>query len=262
MPECTTGLLGHNIGYSVSPMFHRAFFRLLDRPGDYCLFDRPENEIASVMEMVRQGVIRGLNITIPYKVRVAGLCDQLSDSASRIRAVNVVYARDGQLIGHNTDAPGFSMAVKHHGIQGKSALILGAGGAARAVILALLRDGWSDIFVRGRTVEHVEKLYDLFPQLRLGDPPDPVDLIVNATPVRDHDFMALVPGPARRWLKDTGAFFDLNYNPPLTAGMEWAKAIGARAVCGIVMLVFQAALSWESWFDVNPLEVIDFSQIL
>jgi shikimate dehydrogenase len=281
----TLGLTGFPLNHSLSPKLHNAALTAAGLEGSYSLFPvdpaRPE-ALAHLLGRVRSGEIHGLNVTIPHKQAVIPLLDKLSETAKTIGAVNTIYAQNGRLIGDNTDAAGFwmdvsSLMVNRYSILDnrkskipnpqspitnyRSALVLGAGGSARAVVFALQAQGWS-VSVAARRIEQAQSLVtefglqsalnldsqnknswrDLAPW-RLGA--EGFDLLVNTTP------LGMTPNTETcAWEHDfpPGAFvYDLVYNPPETLLMKRARAAGLQASNGLGMLIEQAALAFELW---------------
>jgi len=142
------GLIGYPLSHSLSPSLYEAAFTALALHGEYLLYPVAPGEtggLAGLTKQIRAGEIQGLNVTIPHKQAIMPLLDELTLSAQAIGAVNTLFLKDGKLYGHNTDAPGFltdqAKVLRNTSLE-KKALVLGAGGAARAVVYALLKDGW------------------------------------------------------------------------------------------------------------------------
>lgn len=253
-----TGLIGRDIRHSLSPCIHRAFFEATGLDGDYRLFDVKPAGLEKIIGQLVSGVIHGINVTMPYKTEIIKYCNDLSDTASRCHAVNTLYIDHGRVMGELTDLPGFVQAMEFHGIVGNSALVLGSGGAARAVVAGLWDTGFEQVSVVARNPVTRAQLSEIFPGVSLNMPVLPVDLIVNATPVQDMD---ILPKPMGDILDSAGVFFDLNYRG-ITGGMRIADAIGRRNLNGLAMLIFQAAHSWQTWFGQDPLMALDMSEIM
>src|SRR5690606_9763738 len=191
------GLIGYPLGHSLSPKIHAAALRACGLQGTYSLFPIPSEDkpaLQALLTRIRFGEIHGLNVTIPHKQSVIELMDELTLTAKAIGAVNTIYFRESKLIGDNTDAPGFLSDLKRVMSENqssianrKSAIVLGAGGSARAVVYALLHDGWN-VTLAARRIEQAQQLAKSFPgynlsltifDLRSLD----FDLIVNTTPL-------------------------------------------------------------------------------
>jgi len=270
------GLIGYPLGHSLSPRLHTAALQALGLPGEYHLYPLapgPELQPAlnALLERMRRGELHGLNVTIPHKQAVVPLLDECSPAAEAIGAVNTIVARHGRLIGDNTDAPGFladlRRAFPRLSASG-DALMLGAGGAARAVIYALATAGWR-VHAAARRPEQahalVAGLYRAIPPgLPAGAPADAslhalalgasalaglptLSLVVNTTSAGMAPDTALDPWPADAPFPTAAVLYDLVYNPPETALMRRAAQAGLAVTNGIGMLVEQAALAFERW---------------
>jgi shikimate dehydrogenase len=261
------GLIGYPLNHSFSPQLHAAALRAAGLVGEYCLYPVAPwalHQLTGLAASMRSGELNGLNITIPHKRAIIPMLDALTPSAFAIGAVNTVYMADGILFGHNTDAPGFLTALKEFLPQHKSnnALVLGAGGAARAVVYALLNDSWNvTLAVRQADLEQADRLMAslqlldnastmqliLLEKQALGMAGKGIDLIVNATPIGMTPEVDCSPWPLNLPLPDGAAVFDLVYNPSQTRLVREARAAGLPAISGLAMLVEQAALSFTCW---------------
>jgi len=259
------GLIGHPLEHSLSPQLHHAGLDALDLEGEYRLYEIPplpegEDGLAALLEKIRRGQIHGLNVTIPHKQNVIPLLDELTPAAEAIGAVNTIYTRGDRLVGDNTDAPGFwkdaCQRLNIHTFERSYALILGAGGSARAIAYALLRQGWS-LTVAARRLEQAQGLCDQFSSLggkisveKLSNHPlstTHCPLLVNCTPVGMHPHVDASPWPEGLPFPPEAVVYDLVYNPRETRLVRDARAAGLPAVTGLGMLVEQAALSLERW---------------
>ncbi len=265
------GLVGYPFGHSLSPRLHQAALRHLGQQGVYRLYEIPPKDQAALrrlLDALRQGAIHGLNITIPHKQRVAALVDALTPTAQAIGAVNTLFVKEGRVWGDNTDAPGFWADLQAQfptaTAQPGLALVLGAGGAARAVVYALLRHGWR-VQVVARRPDQAQELCDHL-SAALGPTPctalawetqeewlrEAPDLIVNTTPVGMAPHSEASPWPASLPWPSEAALYDLVYNPRPTALVRQARAAGLLAVDGLGMLIEQAALAFERWTGLRP----------
>lgn len=273
------GLIGFPLGHSLSPKIHAAALTACGLQGGYSLFPiSPDDKLGltNLLARVRNGEIHGLNVTIPHKQNVIPLLDELTPTAQAIGAVNTIYLRDGKLIGHNTDAPGFladlrrflanrqssTIAVSAGVENRKSALILGAGGSARAVVYSLLADGWN-VTLAARRIEQANQLASTFTnlqlpisnyqsslttyQLPLTHPLSSFSLLVNSTPLGMSPNVDQSPLPENTMIPSNIAIYDLVYNPRQTKLVRDALAQGCLAVTGLGMLIEQAALAFEIW---------------
>ena len=258
------GLIGYPLGHSLSPKIHTAALSAFNLQGNYSLFPiHPDDkqELFNLLTRVRAGEIHGLNVTIPHKQNVIGFMDELTQTAKSIGAVNTIYMRDDKLIGDNTDAPGFLSDLKRVSnssfIIPHSALVLGAGGSARAVVYALLNDGWN-VTLAARRIEQAQKLADSFtnyqlPITNLADfPLLTFHLLVNTTPLGMTPNIETSPLPENTVLSKRTFVYDLVYNPRETKLVRDARAQGLNASTGLGMLIEQAALAFEKWTSHNP----------
>ncbi len=260
----TLGLTGFPLSHSLSPKLHTAALKAAGLEGSYSLFPvdpaRPD-ELALLLGRVRSGEIHGLNVTIPHKQAVLPLLDELSETAKAIGAVNTIYAQNGRLIGDNTDAAGFWADVSSLMVNRKSkienhqspitnyrsALVLGAGGSARAVVFALKAHGW-EVAVAARRIEQAQALvteFGLQAAQSLYSKTTAFELLINTTPLGMNPNIETC---AWDWGFPPRAFvYDLVYNPPETLLMKRARAAGLQASNGLGMLIEQAALAFELW---------------
>lgn len=260
------GLTGYPLGHSLSPRIHTAALAACDLDGEYSLFPvHPDNKqgLAGLVSLVRNGKITGLNVTIPHKQNVIEFLDELTPTAKSIGAVNTIYMKEGSLTGDNTDAPGFLLDLKrflNQEIQNpgsKKALVLGAGGSARAVVYALVNDGWH-VTLAARRIDQARQLSSQFQGVDVTESNlqtfqlSNLQLIVNTTP------LGMLPDTDRSpWPNDIpfpphAAIYDLVYNPRQTRLVRDACQQGVSATTGLGMLVEQAALSFEIWTGCNP----------
>ena len=258
------GLIGYPLGHSLSPKIHTAALKACELEGNYSLFPiHPEDKqgLKELLVHVRAGEIAGLNVTIPHKQNVIEFMDELTPTAKAIGAVNTIYMLGDKLVGDNTDASGFLSDLKRViwnrelGI-GKSAIVLGAGGSARAVVYALANDGWN-VTIAARRIKQAEQLADSFPahhfSLTTFDlQPLTFDLIVNTTPLGMTPNTEASPLPENLSLPSNAFVYDLVYNPRETKLVRDARAQGLTATTGLGMLIEQAALAFEKWTGHNP----------
>jgi len=266
------GLVGYPLGHSLSPKIHNAALNSCGLDGNYSLFPihlDNKQELKSLLECIRSGEITGLNVTIPHKQTVIEFLDELTPTATAIGAVNTIYIRDNKLMGDNTDATGFlsdlnqflsrfqSEIVNH-----KSAIVLGAGGSARAVVYALVNDNW-DLTIAARRLEQAQQLashfegitarelnlqtFDAFRARRSN-----IQLIINTTPVGMFPDINQSPLPENVSLARDVMIYDLVYNPHETKLVRDARSQGLPATTGLGMLIEQAAIAFERWTGHTP----------
>ena len=262
------GLIGYPLSHSLSPKLHQAACAAVGLQGEYRLYQVTPGDndgLAELANAMRKSEIEGLNVTIPHKQAIMPLLDELTASARAIGAVNTLYIKDGKLIGHNTDAPGFLADLKKFmgNAEGeKKALVLGAGGAARAVVYALKNDQWKlTLAVRRADLSQARALIDSFESqagngsmnmilLEAGDLAGlagGINLIVNTTPIGMFPETDFSPWPVGLPFPGGVAVYDVVYNPRQTRLVREARAAGLRATSGLGMLVEQAARSFTCW---------------
>lgn len=254
-------LLGYPVEHSLSPGMHDAAFDALGLPYRYELLPVTEEEFgARVRECVAEG-FAGWNVTIPHKGRMLPFLDWMSDEVRATEACNTVRVESGRLLGYNTDAAGFMAGLAEVGgiAPGSQAVLLGAGGAARAVAWALVRDGY-DVTVLSRRQEQGEQLA----QALESHLPRPIDhaslspatlnrhlegasLLVNCTPVGMWPNVSLTPLPVGLRLPTGLLVYDLTYRPRPTELLKRAAQMGCRIQDGLAMLINQGAAAFELW---------------
>jgi shikimate dehydrogenase len=249
------GVIGWPVRHSRSPAIHNAAYRALGLDWRYVAFPVPPGAVPAALAGVRALGIEGLSVTMPHKGAAAAAVDRLSADAAALGAVNSVH-RDGDLlVGDNTDGGGFVDSLLAEGVDpaGRRCVVLGAGGAARAVIRALARAGADEVVVINRDARRAAIAAALAgPQGRVGDASalEDADLLVQATPVGMGDDAALAIDPAP--LPAHAVVADLVYHPRRTPLLGAAEDRGLRTVGGIGMLVHQAARQLEAWTGQRP----------
>jgi shikimate dehydrogenase len=251
----TLGVIGWPVEHSLSPAIHNAAFRSLGMPWVYIPMPVAPGTLAEALTGLVALGFEGANVTMPHKTEAADLADDLTDDARLLRAANTLTVQNGAILGDNTDAPGFErFLVSDVGFvgAGASALLLGAGGAARAVALALARSGVAELTVAAREPATAMAIVELLDGSDVEVRAVPLDeaagheahLIVNATPV-GADGVGTLPSPA---MGPGVVVVDLLYRSmtPLRASAERA---GATSFSGLGLLVHQAALSFERWTE-------------
>ncbi|WP_026369618.1 shikimate dehydrogenase [Kallotenue papyrolyticum] len=266
----TTGLIGDPVAHSVSPAMHNAAFAHYGLPDRYTLWPTPAAALSGRIAALRAVGMRGANVTLPHKTAVIALLDELDPVAAAVGAVNtIVRLPDGRLRGLNTDVAGFLRALAQAGVDaaGRTALLLGAGGAARAVGYGLIMAGVAALVVANRTPARAAALVDDLrtsagPATRLtataldddalGAALAEADVLINATSAGLHAEALPVPEAA---LGPRLLVVDLIYRT--TPLLRAAAARGARTQDGLEMLVQQGALAFEAWTGLAaPLEVM------
>lgn len=260
------GLFGYPVGHSFSPAMHNAALREMGINWVYVAFAVQPAHLPAAVAAVRALDMPGVNVTVPHKEAVLHLVDELSDAARLSGAVNTIIHRHGKLYGDNTDGRGFLRAVAEAGFdpRGKTVVIIGAGGAARAVGTALTRAGAGRVALFNRTPERAQALGDLLDSLgarvyicpwqELVSPSVEVAalfreaaLVVQTTSLGMHPATDTSVPLAPALLHEGQLVCDLVYNPPLTRFLAQARAAGARILNGLGMLLHQGALALEAW---------------
>jgi shikimate dehydrogenase len=270
------GLIGCPLGHSLSPKIHIAALKACGLEGNYSLFPVPPQDkqgLKDLLSRVHVGEIHGLNVTIPHKQNVIEFMDELTLTAQAVGAVNTIYLREGKLIGDNTDAAGFLSDLKNFlttetQSQGeKNALVLGAGGSARAVVYALVNDGW-EVAIASRRLEQAQQLTGAVTGCKLqvtsfeNVQPSTFHLLVNTTPLGMTPNIETSPLPENTVLSKSTFIYDLVYNPRETKLVRDARAQGLSAATGLGMLIEQAALAFQTWTGHNPPREILYNAVV
>ena len=250
---------GHPIAHSRSPLIHGYWLATYGLPGSYEPLDMEPADFESFMREITRARWTGGNVTIPHKEAAFRAVRRLDVDAEEIGAVNTLWLEDGDLCGGNTDSYGFAANLDEHAPgwdQGRRAVVLGAGGAARAIIHALKRRGFADIRVVNRTLARAQEIADQFGSPLTAHGEEGVealltdaDLLVNTTPLGMHgEALALDLRP----LPDSAIVTDLVYVPLETPLLAAARGRGLKTVDGLGMLLHQAAPGFELWFGRRP----------
>jgi shikimate dehydrogenase len=259
-------LLGSPVSHSISPQMHNEAFRLLNLDYAYLAFDVNAEQLETAVKGLCTMKARGFNLTMPCKNEIVKFCDELSPAASIMGAVNTVVNENGKLIGHNTDGIGYMKAVQHAGLDiiGKKMTLLGAGGAATAILVQAVLDGVAEISVFSRpgkrfdqTLETIAKLrgmsscninlYDFSDEMILRREIQESALLTNATSV------GMAPNTDVSLITDSSIFHkdlvvsDIIYNPKETTLLKLAKEAGCQTFNGLYMLLYQGAEAFKLW---------------
>ena len=240
-------VIGDPIAHSLSPLLHNTMARELGLPWTYEARRVTVEELPAWADRVRAGEWDGFNATMPHKLHLIPMMDELTEQASYFGAVNSVRRDGGRLTGHNTDGDGFAASLKEHGLgfQNAHVTILGAGGAAGAIVRKAVLDGAASVTVMNRTLARADALCSLKPEtmraLPLDRPvPPETDLLISTIPGADPRCAGLVEG-----VRGDCAVFDILYAPPKTPLLLAAEARGLKAVNGLGMLIHQAILAFS-----------------
>ena len=257
------GIFGYPISHSISPPMHQAAFDHARIDASYEAWETHPDDLANGVHKLRDDSYLGANVTVPHKQAVIQHLDEVDELATRIGAVNTIVNSDGRLLGTNTDAEGFITSLKTFGEvepSGLDAVLIGAGGAARAAAHALADAHIGSLTIANRTLDRTQSLVaeikDLGTDARAVGLQDTeirsicarADLIVNSTSV------GMLHGPAEDdspvpdgAISEGCVVYDIVYNPPDTPLLMAAEKAGARIVGGLPMLVYQGAAAWSRW---------------
>lgn len=238
----TFGLIGKNIDYSFSRKYFSEKFEVENIDAEYLNFDIAT--IEEFPETIRKNAINGLNVTIPYKEKIIPFLDRLDAHAEKIKAVNTIkFEEDGSLTGYNTDYWGFSNALKPHLQRHHNrALILGTGGASKAIAYSLELLGIEFSFVSRKSKEDQYTYSELNKQII-----EEHTLIINCTPLGTSPNIEAYPEIPIEFISEKHLIFDLIYNPSETRLMKLCSEKGAQTLNGLEMLKLQANKAWEIW---------------
>ena len=250
-------LIGCPVAHSVSPQMHNAAFKALGLNYVYLAFEVAVEDLEKAVRGLKAIGVAGFNVTIPHKINVMKYLDELDESAEETGAVNTVASEDGLLIGYNTDVYGVMKALEGFNLpKTKPALIIGAGGAARAAANALMKIGFNEIVIANRTIEKARQLADWIKSTgrkahfhsldRLGYIARGCGVIINATSIGmlPHANETLLTS---KDIPENSIVLDLVYNPPKTKLLREAERAGAKIISGIEVLIHQGARAFELW---------------
>lgn len=262
------GILGWPLDHTLSPVIHNAAFRNLGLDWIYLTWPVTPERLRAAIEGIRALGGMGANVTMPHKETVIELLDEVSGDARDLGAVNTIQRLGDALVGHNTDVDGFGQFLTQDAgcdPRGKSAVVLGSGGAARAVVKSLADLGAGAVTVAARNLDKSTELRLLHPEgiaLRswdeAGEAAERADIIVNATPLG----MGGEDSLPRAALNPEQVVVDLVYWPPSTRLIERARASGASAWGGLGMLLGQAAASFRIWTGQDaPIDIMSVAAL-
>ncbi len=259
-PELTAAVIGHPITHSRSPLIHNTWLRQCGIDGQYEAIDVAPEDLEHFCSQLRQSHLKGINVTLPHKETIMRYCDKIEDAAQKIGAVNTIIVKDGHLIGTNTDAYGFirNLEIPQPDFDFKNAhaLIIGAGGASRAVIYGLLEKGIKNIFLSNRTQKKANSLAKEFDNIQVipwddkAQYLDDINLLINTTSLGMKGQRSLELDLDT--LPKKATVYDLVYNPKDTTLLKNAAQKGCKRIGGLGMLIYQAERAFELWFDQTP----------
>ncbi len=253
-------VIGDPIDHTLSPNIHSAAFRELNLDCSYIAFRIPKGELEEGLEGLKKIKIDGFNITIPHKIEMMKYLDKIDESCSLIGAVNTVANKDGSLKGYNTDMDGFLEPFKKKklNIADTKVLLLGAGGAARAIVAGFAKEKANSITIANRTMENANNLSEFSKKIGLDANAIKIedanysakdyDIIVNATPIG----LKNEPSPiSLEGINEKTIVYDIVYMPMNTDFIKKAKEKGSIVIFGYEMLLGQATRAFEIWHDIE-----------
>jgi len=247
-------VIGNPIEHSLSPKLHNYWIKKNNIKAIYDKKKLHENDIEGLISEIRSEKIHGVNVTIPFKKSVISFLDELTPLANEAQSVNIVFKKNNKIIGDNTDISGFEKSLKNinYNVKNKRAFILGAGGVAPSIILALKKLGASKIYLSNRTKEKAKKLSKIHSDMEIVDWGENVDfdIIINATSLglKDDDKIRLdfkKNGPNK-------LFYDVIYSSGKTNFLVNAEKLGNKTETGKMMFIYQAQLSFKIWHNILP----------
>ena len=254
----TFAVIGDPIDHSLSPTIHNAAYRELEMECTYIAYRVAQGELATGIESLKKIKIAGFNVTIPHKIEMMRYLDNLDDNCKKIGAVNTVLNDDGILRGFNTDMDGFLEPIKRKEIEIKNSriLILGAGGAARAIIAGFQKENAKEITIVNRTKSKGDELSEFSNRMGLSSVSSSIkdmedfdsqfDMIVNASSLGLKGEKNIIPS---RLFDEQTTVYDIVYKPIKTDLINTAKERKSRIIFGYEMLLGQAIRSFEIWLD-------------
>ncbi len=267
-----TGVFGWPVKHSLSPPMHNAAFAALGLNWAYIPFPVRPEELGTAIAGVRALGMRGVNVTIPHKGAVIEFLDELDQTAATLQAANTIDICEGKLTGYNTDGPGFIASLREIGwvAAGRAVTMIGAGGSARSVAAAVLREGAERLSIINRTPAKAEALAKL---LTTGQAAEiatagldgaqaeewvrAAEIVIDCTSVGMYPHVDVAPVVPAEWLHQGQLVCDLTYNPRHTVLLEAAQQRGAETLDGTGMLVHQGAIAFAQWTgQAAPVEVM------
>ena len=263
------GILAHPAKHSLSPVMHNAAFKELGVDAQYGVFDIPEHELSDFVEWVKHEPIQGLSVSLPHKQMIMHHLHRIDEDAEKIGAVNTVVNRGGHLYGYNTDYIGSVKALEEvldDGLDGKQVVVIGAGGAARAVIYGVMKSG-ADVLVLNRSKEKAQQIAIEFAEMfeteiHVGDFGDNVggDILIHTTSlwtkvdfeVNDLPYFAFPD-----FVENFDLVMDISYPPLVSPLVESCKEAGTQCITADRMLLHQAVEQFQIWIEKEaPVEIM------
>jgi len=246
-------VIGNPIEHSLSPQLHNHWIKIHKINAAYAKKKINEDGLKDLICDVKDKKINGINVTVPFKKQVIPFLDKLSDEAKKTQSVNTIYLEENKTVGHNTDIEGFMQSIKcaKYDVKGKNILVLGAGGVAPSIILALETMQANNITISNRTREKAENLKEKFNNIKIaswGDIPD-FDMIINATSIGLNKEESINLNFSKMKNK---FFYDVIYNPRETDFLKNGKKFGNKTLNGKMMFIYQAFCAFKIWHQISP----------
>ena len=248
------GVLGEKLPHSISPEIHEKIFSILNINGAYKIFEVNREDVSKVCDSLRVLKIKGTNVTIPYKQEIMKYLDSISEEAKKIGAVNTIYLKDGKLYGHNTDYFGFGTIINKNNVEvkDKTVMVLGTGGASKAVVTYFLDKGIKKVYLVSRTLKENSDYNDSRVEYTTYEKIDNIkgQILVNTTPVGMYPKIGVSP-VHEDIINNFDTLIDIIYNPRMTKFLEIGQKLDKKICGGLEMLVGQAIKSEEIWNEIE-----------
>ncbi|WP_300382301.1 shikimate dehydrogenase [Clostridium sp.] len=247
------GLLGRKLSHSLSPEIHNKIFELIKNNSSYKLFEIEEDNLEMFIEELRSIKIKGINVTIPYKEKVIKYLDEISEEGKKIGAINTIYLKEDKLIGYNTDYYGFGIMLEYNNIQikNKRVMVLGNGGATKAIVHYLLDEGVKQVYIISRNSKVDNYKLDKVEIIGYEDIKNiKGDILINSTPVGMYPNMGICPVD-KKVINNFEILVDIIYNPEETEFLKIGKTLNKKIIGGLYMLVAQAIKAEEIWNNIK-----------
>lgn len=253
------GILGGTLKHTISPMIHQKIFSVLNIEGAYKEFSVKQEDISKVADSLKVLKIKGINVTIPYKEEIMKYLDFISPEAEKIKAINTILLKDEKLYGYNTDYYGFGKIISKNQIKIKDeiAMVLGTGGAAKAINTFLIDEGIRKIYLVSRTHKDNDKYYKDKIEYVTYEEIENIKghVIINTTPVGMYPNIGVSP-VNKKVIDNFNTLIDIVYNPMETEFLKIGKELNKNVYGGLLMLIYQAIKAEEIWQDISISEVL------
>ncbi len=247
-------VIGNPIDHSLSPKLHNFWIKKYNIDAEYTKLLLDEKDLNEIVNKVRDNKLKGFNVTVPFKKKIIPYLDTLTDVAKEANSVNTVYKFNNKIVGDNTDIDGFLKSLKAINFipQNQTAFIIGAGGVALSIIVALKKIGISKIKITNRTVSEINLLKKKYQDLNIIDwgQNSKFDIVINATSIGLEKDEKL---PLNFESEDEPKiFYDVIYNPKKTNFLLKGEQLGNKIENGMRMFIYQAQLSFKIWHNITP----------